>query len=1214
MGKIKETRELYNEVVNNIAKSVENWQAFLDSCAWNFKYSFEDQILIYAQRPDAKACAEIGEWNKKLRRWVNQGANGIFVFSKDENSPYPFRIVFDISDTHNSNNTEYKLWDIKPEYEQEIIETLESSFGQLFREDREDKDLIKAIRLASYNIVEDNIQDYMESIRKYKAGTKLENMTDEETEMILKVSIMSSMNHIIYTRCGINAREEVLKDDMQYIEYLDNPRILTIFGTAVSDMAEMQLRQIANTVLTLQKNKKNKNRTFEKENQKLYANTENIEKGGNSNERDNLHKTGGLQYTEFSNGERENPNREIRQDEIELSKRTQEGRTNNIEDGERTSKRLEGSAENSEQESTRDNERNGREGENRRELEGNRPDEMGTVKEQFESHSGGDSGERNNIHLTKYEKDNNVGYVVVDEKINQILATTTFLTKNNTEIVEYFEKEKDISKRAEYLKDIFNNEYTEIIVDNRKFGYKKYENGILFEENEFISSISNEKERAESFVTWEDLTYHYEAMIVLHQLKDRYEKPIDEKEQQTLIEENNKNVSDLEFTQEFIDKFLQEEPQGLKFSIYTHFRESLSNKENIDFLKRVYGIGGSSSAFKGSGIGVSHDAKGIEFNRGYFDESAKKQLFNWNYIEKRISELIRLNRYLNPKELEEYPKWVAEQEQERELRETRKRLEEKEKKQEYELAKKVYSFVTPYELYNYTDDSKALNTDEENIEVVKSDINDNSNVADYVNALKNKLATIDDTKKAEVQELIAILEPRIPNYEYHLGDTVYIGANEYEISSIDNNVITLYDPKFPLFAQQMDFAEFEKKIKENPANNHLIVEKSAKQQTVEENNVNITENIENEQKDEKIQEEKPYKIGDIVYLESEKKYKIDEIDIEKDKISLLDLEINYPIFREESILTFENLYYQNERNGLKEEKQEQSADSDINTKIETNIVKRKNKIQDFILHPEIPENDRRNFKITDNDLGVGGQREKYARNIEAIKVLKKCEQENRYATPEEQSTLSQYVGWGGLADVFNEDKLEWSKEYKELKELLTSEEYTQARESTLTAFYTPPIVINAIYTALQNMGLKQANILEPACGVGNFFGVLPQELENCKVYGIEKDSLSGRIAQQLYQKSTIAVRGYEKVDLPDSFFDIAVGNVPFSDFKVMDRRYDKYKFLIHDYFFAKTLDKVRPRRNYCIYYLKRNNGQTKFIYKKIYSTKSRLSWSNKTTK
>ena len=1189
MGKILETRKLYSETLNEVIKNVDNWQSFLDSCAWNFKYSFDDQILIYAQRPDARACAEIDEWNRKLRRWVNKGANGIFVFSKDENSPYPFRIVFDISDTHNYNNTEYKLWDIKPEYEKEIIDTLETSFGQIFNEDDQDRTLTKAIRLASYNIVEDNLQDYMESIQKYKTGTKLENMSDEEIETIVKVAIMSSVDHIMFTRCGINARDEVSKEDIELIEYLDNPRILNIFGTAVSDMAEMGLREIAKTVLTLQKNEKNKNRTFENENKEVYANTENINKGGIDYERDNIHKTGGLQYTESSNGERENPNREIRQNEIELSKGTQESRTNYIEDGNEVSRPLDRDTEDSERESRTNSETNGETREYRRENESNQPDEVGTTNEQLESDSRGNSGERNDIHLTEYKKENDVSYVVVDEKINQILATTTFLTKNNSEIIEYFEKEKDISKRAEYLKDIFNSDYTEVIVDNQNFGYKKYENGVLFVENEFISPIDNNKEKAESFVTWTDLTYHYEAMIVLHQLTDRHDKLKSESNQQSLIEENSNEIIDFEFTQEFIDKFLQEEYQNLKFNVYTHFRESLSSKENIDFLKRVYGDGGQSSVFKGSGIGVWHDAKGMKFNRGYFGESAREKLFNWNYIEKRIRELINSDRYLNPKELEEYPKWVEEREQERRLREAEKRLEETERNQENELAKKVYSFVKPFELYNYLDDSRALNTDEQNIEIVKADINDNQNVADYVNALKDKLnnSNYTDNQKVEIQNLISTLEPRIPHYEYHLGDKVYIGTDEYELTSIDNNVVTLYDPKFPLFTQQMDFKEFEKKVKENPANDHLIVtdnieSKLLEQNDIESDNEEFSEEIDEEQqlktleKSENVETEKPYKVGDIVYLESERKYKIDEINLEKDTISLLDLQINYPIFREESILTFENLYYKNERNELKEEKAEQEINVEDTPKIVPNIVRTKSKIQDYILHPEVPETNRNNFKITDNDLGIGGQKEKYARNIEAIKILKKCEEENRYATPEEQTKLSQYVGWGGLADVFNENKPEWNKEYNELKELLNDEEYAQARESTLTAFYTPPIVINAIYQALQNMGLKQANILEPACGVGNFLGMMPQELENCKIYGIEKDSLSGRIAQQLYQKSTIAVQGYEKVDLPDSFFDVAVGNVPFGEFKVMDKRYDKYKFLIHDYFFAKTLDKVRP--------------------------------------
>ena len=217
-----------------------------------------------------------------------------------------------------------------------------------------------------------------------------------------------------------------------------------------------------------------------------------------------------------------------------------------------------------------------------------------------------------------------------------------------------------------------------------------------------------------------------------------------------------------------------------------------------------------------------------------------------------------------------------------------------------------------------------------------------------------------------------------------------------------------------------------------------------------------------------------------------------------------------------------------------------------------------------------------NYHIEDNLLGEGTPKEKVRRNIDAIKLLHKLEDENRLANVEEQNILSKYVGWGGLPDVFDESKDNWSEEFKELKEFLTDEEYKSARASTLTAFYTPPVVINAIYDTLKSMGVEQANILEPSCGTGNFLGMLPQEMQSSKLYGVELDSISGKIAKQLYQKANIKVQGYEKADLPDSFFDIAIGNVPFGDFKVNDKRYNKNNFLIHDYFFAKTLDKVRP--------------------------------------
>lgn len=259
-----------------------------------------------------------------------------------------------------------------------------------------------------------------------------------------------------------------------------------------------------------------------------------------------------------------------------------------------------------------------------------------------------------------------------------------------------------------------------------------------------------------------------------------------------------------------------------------------------------------------------------------------------------------------------------------------------------------------------------------------------------------------------------------------------------------------------------------------------------------------------------------------------------------------------------------------------------------NEVVENNVIpkttRKNNNIEYFDLYPEIPPEERNNFRITDDNLGVGTLKEKYKNNIEAIKVLKQCEEQNRYATPEEQEILSKYVGWGGLKSAFEEQNENWANEYVELKEILTEDEYKNARASSVTAYYTPPVVIRNIYKALQNMGLKQANILEPACGVGNFFGMLPEELSNCQMYGVELDSVSGRIAQQLYQKSTIAVQAYEKTNIPDNFFDVAVGNVPFDDFKPNDRRYNKNKFVLHDYFFAKTLDKVRPRWNCSICY------------------------------
>lgn len=340
-------------------------------------------------------------------------------------------------------------------------------------------------------------------------------------------------------------------------------------------------------------------------------------------------------------------------------------------------------------------------------------------------------------------------------------------------------------------------------------------------------------------------------------------------------------------------------------------------------------------------------------------------------------------------------------------------------------------------------------------------------------------------------------------------------------------------------------------------------------------------------------------IGVELILE-ERKFAVDSVDADTGNVSLKDITFQegtgFPIFRRESLQFVYDLLKEQEAQVIEQLQGEQDTkpSGGLLYEQETGITAEEGGdspeslmpswmkqrpstgMKSFDLHPEIPQAERSQYRITNDELGCGGEKQKFRANIRAIQMLKKCEEENRYATPDEQEILAGYVGWGGLADAFDETKEEWGTEYLELKVVLTEEEYKSARESTLSAFYTPPVVIRAMYEALENMGLKSGNILEPSCGTGNFAGMKPESLSDCRIYGVEIDSISGRIAQQLYQKSTIAVQGFEEVNLPDSFFDVVIGNIPFGNYKVLDKKYDKLNFLIHDYFIAKSIDKIRP--------------------------------------
>ena len=1023
-SKLRLITDLYGETLTQISKNPDDWMSFLECAAMNYKYPFNDQVLIYAQRPEAVACAKIEAWNKQVGRWVNRGAKGIALLSED-NGYTNLRYVFDIGDTNSKFGKSFRLWSVPKPYEVDIIESLENKYGEL--EDKSSLGL--AIKSVSKILVEDNMQDYLEDLKFYRENSSLEPMTDEAVQLLFQNALENSIAFSMIKRCGLNPNDYFTNEDFTPILAFDSYETITRLGVATSEISEMGIREIYNTIKKLRINEINKIRTFDIDKDLSYdvsESRETVER--RNNDEYNLHTQRGLRDTRPSDTrEQDSSGGQIRNDEVKVLEREQEISIHNSINEQSTSRTLDEYSRSSNGESRTDSIRNESQREDNRTNETTRPYEMDRLNEQLEDISRGDSSERIDLRLNNYDpSQSKTHYVVVDEKINQILSTTPHLRKSNKEIKDFIQNEKDVTKRAEYLKGIFNKDYTGVIVDDQMYGYKTFDNGILFWKGNFLSRDT------ESFVSWENLTYHYDAMILLNQLNDRIEPLPSVTDQLSFIDENSeKSVSDLEFTQEFVDRYLTEQHRDTKFSIYEQFSKSLSTENNINYLKNLYGISGSTYTIKGAGIGVNTDYKGVRFNRGYFDASAKEQLFKWNYIEKRIKTLIHEDRYLNSKELEEYPKWLDEKDQERE----------------------------------------------------------------FIEASNNLAEKIIEEPTEEKYE-----------YQYHLGDRVYIGADEYEILSIGISNVVLYDFRYPLFNREMSKEEFDRKVQENPANDHLKVKVSDIKDNTNEEPSSIDENVKEE-----------------ISLPIEEEPEVQEENI-------------VPVFEK----------------------------------------KKSNKIKSFDIHPEIPTSDRNQFKITNDNLGEGSAREKFNNNVEAIRVLKKCEEENRFATPKEQEILSKYVGWGGLPQAFDEKDSSWSNEYSILKNLLDEKEYSQARESTLTAFYTPPVVIRSMYKALENMGLKTGNILEPSCGVGNFIGMLPDSLENCKLYGVELDSISGRIARQLYQKSTVAVQGYEDTNLPNSFFDVAVGNVPFGDFKVLDKKYDKNKFLIHDYFFAKTLDKVRP--------------------------------------
>ena len=1010
--------ELYNRTCKTVVSNPQNWQAFLASACRNYKLRYDEQLLVYAQRPDATAVLEIEQWNKIFGRWVNRGARGIAVFADENRSRQRLTHYFDISDTHESRYSRtVPIWDMRQEYEADVIETLESTFGEIENK----SSLAEAIMGAARNAAEDNIPDYLQDLYYATEGSSFEEVEEDIVAFIYKNVVTNSVAYMMMSRLGVDTDGYFELDDFRDVTNFNTQETLNALGFATSDIAEMGLTEISKTITALNR----QNRIIVGQDRNEYNKVENNDERSLDNERTDLHDGGRLQPSEPETSTAAGSDvGQIRSDEERVSEGTSQSPLLQSPDEGRTDTALGGSGTESQQDGGNNSEPDGTERGSDRTDESGGYDEMGSSDELPSQFGTGNRESGSDIRLEYYDRtheDKSLPFFGRDEVINEILRTTPHLSASLEEIKDYYERNPDNKDRTEYIKSIFNNDYTELTLeDGRTVGYKTFENVLHLWEGKYDSRT------AQSFYDWAVIARHFEAMRLLGELSDSI-KPLPSMDgQMTFILDGRaeeKKTSAFTFSQEIIDAILA---NGSGFSegkmrIYEQFEKSLSAKENADFLKNEYGWGGSYPVIIGAGIDESHDGKGITITKGIGKENPHITL-SWSQVEKRIGELIRMDRYLNPKEKERYPQWLESQE------EHRAKIEETKRNRE------ILSNAPP----------------EQEVEPTE--------------------------KEPEEAEKLQDVQ-----YEYHLGDKVYIGASEYEILSVDDERVMLYDYDMPLFNKEFSRTEFDRKVRENPMNEHLIV----KEEPAEERN-------------------------------------------EKEPEPLV------PAWEQ------------------------------------------KKKVKGFDLHPDVPMADRHTFNLRENEVETVGKKERFRRNIMAIQLLKKCQEENRFATPEEQIVLSKYVGWGGLSEAFDENNSAWATEYLELSSVLTPEEYASARESTLTAFYTPPEVITAIYKAMEQMGFKEGNLLEPSCGIGNFIGMLPDTMQDSKIYGVELDAISAGIAQQLYQKTTIAAQGFEETNLPDSFFDGVVGNVPFGDFKVSDKRYDKHKFLIHDYFFAKSLDKLRP--------------------------------------
>ena len=1204
--------ELYRRTGVAVAKNPQAWQGFLSSACRNYKCRYDEQLLIYAQRPDAVAVAKLETWNRQFKRWVNKDSKGIAVFDP-KGRRNTLKYYFDVSDTHEGyyGSRPVPIWQMDERYEQAVMERLSDRFG-----DVESTDLASDLMETAKNAVEDNLQDYFSQLKDCTKDSFLEELDDFNIEVIYRRLATNSVAFMLISRCGLDTNEFFDREDFADIVNFNTPATINAIGVATSDIAEMALREISQSIRNVQIAEKDQNRTFAQKTQAQYDKGRQQPERSEYNERNHLQQTGGLSYSRPNITDRARASAwQVRFDAQGLSGEAQASdlsQSADIGQAERASAR--GRADSTPEVGASDEAALSRAGRDRG-TERESTDAVGRTDEQHPQPSGGSDTDRTDLQVSVAKEDEvRVNLPTVDEQIEMIAKA--------------------------------------------------------------------EDEKASAFA----------------------------------------------ISKEDIDSVLQK-GSGVadgKYRIYRQFQKGVDRQKNIEFLKNEYGTGGGTHIFPDGFSGHSwYDSKGLAIDRNGTYTNYDLVL-KWSQVEKRLRELIKDNRYLNPKEKDHYADYLEsvsapqyEIDTQRKIARQRfidahRDLPPADKRDT--LALRLSDFIRDLDRYekdllSVVERSDLADVTAEQMEQHLSDPSTVQQLIDFLAQVQWKTTSVFSRSNGwKFTEELRELHPLC--YLYNEGDVVYIGADKYEIATLTEEKVYLQNAEFPILGQEYSRADFEEKLTENPANDHLKVVVTEKQRTEAPSEkkqdgiqfsigfsehpafydrqlndrytdlsfalgnklLGILDEKQHREREgdknigwyhktdfvikaviggEEFNYEGRFDIGDgegdlIAHIKNFYDYALSpkgEQLYGDDRESLLRGRDEFIPFLEQhtelkpedeklldEIMATESDWYRTAEEA--EEKPQANADKvngseapviemeqstddligreiiidnrkyliesigkisgdvslrDItfqnNVGFPINRVEKIGYIQKLLeqekteLPPEEKTEtlatDRHNFRITDDAIGIGGAKEKFRNNMAAINLLHELEIENRLATPEEQEVLSRYVGWGGLSMAFDEHNAAWAEEFKELYASLSPEEYRAAMESTLTAFYTPPVVIKAMYDVLDRLGFSQGNILEPSCGTGNFFGLLPESMQNSKLHGVEIDSLTGRIAKQLYQKANIAIEGFEKTNLPDDHFDVVLGNVPFGEIRVNDSRYNAQKFLIHDYFFAKALDKVR---------------------------------------